>query len=213
MKNAIRVSPRLASSLLVLVAVLSALLLVFSRSSSNPLVQVITMLVSMGLVFYASHPLGHYFVARAYGVGTEYFFLGRSDFRKLRLKPMSSVGALMPTIGTKLKKGELASLPPRKRGRVFGAGVIVSNALIGIQLAYVLGGRFQRPRRPPRHAVLPRDGGHRAHVQHEGGRSGQDEEGIRERGSWQRRRWSLAAELLLRVLGLLGDGDLVRLDA
>jgi hypothetical protein len=145
MKNASRVSPRLASSPLVLVVVLSALLLVFSRASGNLLVQVVTMLVSMGLVFYASHPLGHYFLARVYGVGTEYFFVGRSDFRKLRLKPMSFVGALMPTIGTKLKKGELASLPPRKRGYVFGAGVIVSNALVGIQLAYVLLAGFSLP--------------------------------------------------------------------
>jgi len=138
MENASRASPRLASSLLVLVAVLSALLLVFSGASSNLLVQIITMLVSMGLVFYASHPLGHYFVSRAYGVGTEYFFVGRSDFRKLTVKPMSFVGAILPTIGTKLKKGELASLSPRKRGYVFGAGVLVSNALVGIQLAYVL---------------------------------------------------------------------------
>ena len=99
MKNASRVSPQLASSLLVLVAVLSALLLVFSRSSSNPLVQVITMLVSMGLVFYASHPLGHYFVARAYGVDTEHFFVGRSDFRKIGLKPMSSSAPSCPPSG------------------------------------------------------------------------------------------------------------------
>ena len=74
----------------------------------------LTMLVSMGLVFYLSHPLGHFFVAWAYGVGTDYFFVGRSDFRKLRLKPMSVVGGLMPTIGTKLKKDGLAKLPPRK---------------------------------------------------------------------------------------------------
>jgi len=145
MKNASRVSPGLASSLLVLVAILSALPLMYSRASGNPSVQVITMLVSMGLVFYASHPLGHYFMARAYGVGTEYFFVGRSDFRKLTLRPMSLVGALVPTIGTKLNKGELASLPPRKRGYVLGAGVIVSNALVGIQLAYVLVAGFTLP--------------------------------------------------------------------
>jgi hypothetical protein len=52
-----------------------AVLPVFSRAPSNPLVQIVTMLVSMGLVFYASHPLGRY-LARAYGVGAEYFFLG-----------------------------------------------------------------------------------------------------------------------------------------
>jgi len=144
-KRASRVNTRLASSLLVLVAVLSALLLVYSSASSNLVVQAITMLASMGLIFYASHPLGHFFVARAYGVSTEYFFVGRSDFRKLKLKPMSLVGGLTPTIGTKLKKDELRSLSPRKRGYVFGAGVIVSNALVGIQLAYVLVAGFSLP--------------------------------------------------------------------
>jgi len=138
MKKASRVSPGLASSLLVLATVLSALLLAFSRESGNVPVQVLAMLVSMVLVFYASHPLGHFFTARAFGVRTEYFFVGKSDFRKLRLKPVSLVGGLMPTIGTKLRKDELASLPPRKRGYVFGAGVIVSNALVGVQLVYVL---------------------------------------------------------------------------
>ena len=145
MKRVSRVNTGLASSLLALVAVLSALLLVYSRASSNQVVQAITMLVSMGLVFYASHPLGHFLVARAYGVRTEYFFVGRSDFRKLELKPMSLVGGLTPTIGTKLKKDELASLPPRRRGYVFGAGVIVSNALVGIELAYVLVAGFSLP--------------------------------------------------------------------
>jgi len=144
-KRASRVNTRLVSSLLVLVAVLSALLLVYSSASSNLVVQAITMLASMGLIFYASHPLGHFFVARAYGVSTEYFFVGRSDFRKLKLKPMSLVGGLTPTIGTKLKKDELRSLSPRKRGYVFGAGVIVSNALVGIQLAYVLVAGFSLP--------------------------------------------------------------------
>ena len=128
-----------------LVAVLSTLLLIYSRNSGNVVVQAFTMLVSMVLVFYATHPLGHFFTARAYGVGTEYFFVGRSDFRKLRLKPMSLVGGLMPTIGTKLKKDGLASLSPRKRGYVFGAGVIVSNALVGVQLLYVLVAGFSLP--------------------------------------------------------------------
>jgi hypothetical protein len=145
MKKASRVSPGFGSSLLALVAVLSTLLLVYSRASSNLVVQALTMLVSMGLVFYATHPLGHFLTAKAYGVGTEYFFVGRSDFRKLKLKPMSLVGGLMPTIGTKLKKDELASLSPRRRGYVFGAGVIVSNALVGIQLAYVLAAGFSLP--------------------------------------------------------------------
>jgi hypothetical protein len=137
MRQARRVRPGLGSSLLVLVGALAALLLVYSRGSGD-LLQALTVLVSMGLVFYSSHALGHFFTAMAYGVRTEYFFVGRSDFRKLPMKPMSLVGGLMPTIGTKLRKDELASLPPRRRAYIFGAGVIVSNALVGVELVYVL---------------------------------------------------------------------------
>jgi hypothetical protein len=99
----------------------------------------------MAVVFFASHPLGHFFLARADGVGAEYFFVGRSDFRRLSLRPMSLVGGLVPTIGTKLRKDQLAKLPPRKRGNIFGAGVIVSNGLVGIELVYVLVARFNLP--------------------------------------------------------------------
>lgn len=123
----------------------SAVVLVYARSSSNWLLQVVAMLISMVVVFFASHPLGHFFLARAYGVGTEYFFVGRSDFRKLPSKMVGLVGGLMPTIGTKLKKDELVKLPARKRGYVFGAGVMVSNALVGIELLYVLAAGFSLP--------------------------------------------------------------------
>jgi hypothetical protein len=133
-----RVSPAIASSLLLVVLLVSALLLVYAGTLSNAAIQALAMLVSMVLVFYAGHPLGHFVTAAAYGVRTEYFFVGRSDFRKLKLKPMSLVGGLMPTIGTKLNKDQLASLPPRRRGYVFGAGVIYSNTAVGIELLHVL---------------------------------------------------------------------------
>jgi hypothetical protein len=140
-----RIAPGVASPLLLLVVVASALILAFARFSSSALLQVLAMLVAMVVVFFASHPLGHFFLARAYGVGTEYFFVGRSDFRRLPSKAIKLAGGMMPTIGTKLKKDELVKLPPRKRGYVFGAGVIVSNALVGLELVYVLVAGFSLP--------------------------------------------------------------------
>jgi hypothetical protein len=140
-----RIAPGVASPLLLLGVAASALVLAYGRSSSNVVLQVLAMLVSMVIVFFASHPLGHFFLARAYGVGTDYFFVGRSDFRRLPSKAIKLAGGLMPTIGTKLKKGEFAQLPPRKRGHIFGAGVIVSNALVGIELLYVLAAGFSLP--------------------------------------------------------------------
>ena len=140
-----RIRIGVASPLLLICVVASALGLAYAQSSSNIVVQSLVMLISMVVVFFASHPLGHLFWARAYGVGTEYFFVGRSDFRKLSLKMASVVGSLVPTIGTKLKKDELAKLPPRKRGYIFGAGVIGSNALVGVELVYVLAAGFGLP--------------------------------------------------------------------
>jgi hypothetical protein len=137
-----RIAPGVATPLLLLSVVASALVLSYARSSSSAVIQVLTMLVSMVVVFFASHPLGHFFLARAYGVGTEYFFIGKSDFRKLPSKAVKLAGGLTPTIGTKLKKEELSKLPPRKRGYIFGAGVILSNALVGIELVYVLAAGF-----------------------------------------------------------------------
>lgn len=140
-----RISASIASPVLLLCSAASILALVYARSSGSVLVQALTMLISMVVAFFVSHPLGHLFMARAYGVGTEYFFVGRSDFRKLPSKAARLAGGLMPTIGTKLKRDKLASLPPRKRGYVFGAGVIVSNTLVGIQLVYVLVAGFSLP--------------------------------------------------------------------
>jgi len=141
----VRIRTGVASPLLLVCVVASALGLAYAQSSSNIVVQSLVMLISMVVVFFASHPLGHLFLARGYGVSTEYFFVGRSDFRKLSLKMASVVGSLVPTIGTKLRKDELAKLPPRKRGYIFGAGVFVSNALVGIELVYVLAAGFSSP--------------------------------------------------------------------
>ena len=145
MGKSLRISPGVASPLLLLCVAASALGLAYARSSSNVVIQALTMLISMAVVFFASHPLGHLLLARAYGVGTEYFFVGRSDFRKLPSKVVKLAGGLTPTIGTKLKKDELAKLQPRKRGYIFGAGVFVSNALVAIELVYVLAAGFSLP--------------------------------------------------------------------
>ncbi len=130
-------SPGSGASLLAVGVVVSLLLLGYARAVNSSVTQLLAVLVSMGLMFYSSHPLGPYITARAYGVSTEYFFLGRSDFRKLGLRPMSALGAVLPTVGTKLRKSELAPLPPRKRGYIFGSGVIFSIAFMAVQLVYV----------------------------------------------------------------------------
>lgn len=124
---------------------ISALILAYASTAKSPLIQAVTLLVSMGLLFYSSHPLGHYLVARILGVGVDYFFLGSSDFKKLEMEPLRTIGKMIPTIGTKLNRSRLGSLAPRWRRFVFGAGVIFSNFLIGVQFAYALVAGFSSP--------------------------------------------------------------------
>ena len=132
------VSPRVGLPLLLGGSVISVLTLAYAAISHVPLVQTVALLVSMVLLFYSSHALGHHFVARIFGVSVDHFLLGRSDFRKLKITPARMKGSITPTVGTKLNKSKLESLAPRKRGYVFGSGVIVSNTLVGIQLAFSL---------------------------------------------------------------------------
>ena len=116
----------------------SVLLLAFWLPTLSPLLQTVGLLVSMGLLFYSSHPLGHYFVAKMFGVRVDYFFLGKSEFRKLKMKPMRTIGNTLPTMGTRLNRSRLESLAPRQKGYIFGSGVILSSTLMGVQLCYAL---------------------------------------------------------------------------
>jgi hypothetical protein len=123
-------------SLLISGVILSVVIFVFSMFfRSEPVVQTILILLSMGLLFYSSHPLAHYLVARLFKTKVEYFFVGRSDFR--RLKPLKKIGGAMPTIGTKLESSSyLKALSPLKKGVIFGSGAIVSTILIAIEYVY-----------------------------------------------------------------------------
>lgn len=138
MRQTTRINSKVGLTTLLCGSVISVLILAYTSTITSPLLQTVALLVSMGLLFYSSHPLGHYFVARMFGVPVDYFFLGKSDFRKLKMKPMRTIGNSLPTIGTKLNKSKLESLAPREKGYVFGAGVILSSILMGIQFAYVL---------------------------------------------------------------------------
>lgn len=89
----------------------------------------------MGLVFFATHPLAHYIVAKMSSVGVTNFFIARSDFRKLPMKTAKLFGSMVPTIGTKLDHGALLKLNSEQRARIYGAGAIASTILVLIPLS------------------------------------------------------------------------------
>lgn len=87
----------------------------------------------MVIMFFSSHPLSHYFVALLCRVRVKYFFLGKSDFRKLG-GVIGRIGSMIPTIGTKLDLSKLSTLSRRQRAFLFGSGAIVSNILLSLLL-------------------------------------------------------------------------------
>lgn len=121
--------------LLIVGIIVSMILLALETVEINFVIQTILLLVSMLLLFYASHPLAHYVVARIYGVRVKYFFVGKSDFGKLG-GPFNPISRLLVTIGTKLDLDRAKTLSRKKRGFLFGSGAIVSTVLIAIPLIF-----------------------------------------------------------------------------
>jgi hypothetical protein len=111
----------------------TVLLLIAVHLTKNPVYQTILLLVSMGALFYSSHPLAHYAVAGITRVGVRYFFVGRSDFRKLG-GAMGALGKSVFTIGIKLEPARVRRLSRSRGAILFGSGAIVSNALLAIEL-------------------------------------------------------------------------------
>jgi len=58
-------------------------------------VQSLVMLISMVVVFFASHPLGHLFVARAYGVGNRVLLRREERLSQAQSEMASVVGGLV----------------------------------------------------------------------------------------------------------------------
>ncbi|MCL5067503.1 MAG: hypothetical protein M1368_04015 [Thaumarchaeota archaeon] len=124
-----KLSPVSGVLLLVSGVVVSVAILLLTRYTTNFILQTILLLSSMGLIFFSSHPLSHYVVARLYGVDVKYFFLGKSDFRKLG-GTLGKFGDFLPTIGTKVDLDQTRKLSKKRRGFLFGSGAIVSSVLM-----------------------------------------------------------------------------------
>ena len=113
--------------------------LFYFASISSSLHQTFLSLISMAMVFFSLHPLAHFFAGMIYGVKTKYFFLSRSDFRKLS-GIIGKIGNSIPTIGVKFDSSHLAAVPRLKRAFIFGAGAVTSNVgiLVIVSLSVVL---------------------------------------------------------------------------
>ena len=132
---AMKISIFAGLSIILLLLILSVVSLYFSATFPNQIIQIISLLVSMGLVFVSTHPLAHFVVAKIYSARVTNFFIAPSDFRKLPMKTARIFGSMIPTIGTKLDHNSLLKLSNARRARIFGAGAIASTILILIPLS------------------------------------------------------------------------------
>jgi hypothetical protein len=125
----------LSTALVVLPAgiVLSIVLFSIASFTKNALVQTILLVVSMAALFYSSHALSHYVAAVLSRVGVRYFFVAKSDFRRLS-GLLGTLGKSALTIGIKFEPAKVRQLPRMRRAFLFGSGAIVSNALLAAVL-------------------------------------------------------------------------------
>jgi hypothetical protein len=102
------------------------------------LFQAIPFLFGTVIIWYCSHPLSHYLSARALGVRTLFFYIGRSEMRNAGIRFVRAISPLMITLGTKLDGSTLNSPLVSRRGRAFiyGAGAIVSSCLVALIFLY-----------------------------------------------------------------------------
>ena len=129
--------PRVFAFFLFIGMVLSFVVL-YLGSGTSTLIETLSLLISMLLLFFLSHPLSHYIVSRLYRVDVKYFFLSKSDFRKIGGAVGRIVGGLIPAIGTKLDLSQVSRLSRGKRAFLFGSGAIVSNILVALLLFLAL---------------------------------------------------------------------------
>jgi hypothetical protein len=131
--------------LLILGIIVGIILLVFSSALDHSraidlsaFVQAILFLAGTLLIWYFSHPLSHYLSARAFGINTLYFYVGRTDLRNAKIAFIKGLSSKLVTIGTKLDKTQLrtSSMPRRARGFIYGSGAIFSTCLVALIFVY-----------------------------------------------------------------------------
>ena len=141
-------------SLLLIAEAFGIALLFFSSETAQWITQAIFFIVSMVIIWYASHPLSHYFFARSCGVGVLFFYLGRSEMSHGGITIAKKLSPLLLTIGTKLDQSKLKLVSPNRRAWIYGSGALTGVFVIALiesfailytrysLVALVLGGLF-----------------------------------------------------------------------
>lgn len=130
-------TPSGAFLILVLEAIGIVLLLLSSRITST-IPQAVVFLISMIVIWYASHPLAHFIFANLSRVPVLYFYLAPSEMGKSGFSLARRVSPLLITIGTKLDGSRMSKIPSASRGWIYGSGALVGLVVIAIIESYAI---------------------------------------------------------------------------
>lgn len=118
-----------------------SIVIMLISSITGGLIQAVLLIAGMGILGYSSHALSHCIVSRILGVDTLYFYVGKSEMRKLKSPISGFISKYLFTIGTKLDRRKFATLTPGSRALIMGSGAIIPTALLALilSLAFIFG--------------------------------------------------------------------------
>ncbi len=97
--------------------------------SSSLILKTIVLLIAWFCFWFFSHDLAHHLVGRAVGIKFEYYFIGRSAIRKLKLPVASKVIEKIPVLGLKIDRSSLERVSPTRRRWMLRSGAMSSMIL------------------------------------------------------------------------------------
>ena len=90
------------------------------------LLQLLLFVFAWFALWFFPHDLAHHIVGKIVGIRFQYYYLGKSPIRKLKLPLVSQVMRMLPVLGLKIDKGSLANVSSRARRWMHASGAIAS---------------------------------------------------------------------------------------
>ncbi len=108
---------------------------------SSLVIRLLLLLIAWICFWFFSHDLAHHLVGRAFGIEFEYYFIGRSAIRKLKLPVVAEAMRRIPILGLKINRSSLEKASPNERRWMLRSGAISSMILPWIILptGYAIG--------------------------------------------------------------------------
>lgn len=93
------------------------------------LLRILLLLFAWFSFWFFTHDLTHHAVGNMFGIRFQYYFLGRSAIRKLKLPLVSGLMEKVPVFVLKVDRGSLRGVSPRKRRWMYASGAVASMGL------------------------------------------------------------------------------------